>query len=224
MISRLSGPLYKITIFVGTLFLVNMLIFLTNIPFVFSLVFIPLQTENVIPIILTAIPLGPALVGGYSVIWRYMCTGEYSVWQRFWKGYKTNFWQTLVISTIVALIISLLMYNIQLITATGRMALFFYPTLLLIFILIPIFFVACLLISRFEMSGRSIFINTLFFMIQNPFKSLMTLLIIFVFYVAVAMSAWKVFYLLLFSLPLYLVLINYRELVRAIETEKGFEY
>lgn len=224
MISRLSGPLYKITIFFGTLFLVNTLIFLTNIPFVFSLVFIPLKTENLIPIFLTAIPLGPALVGGYAVIWRYMCTGEYSVWQRFWQGYKTNFWQTIGLSALVAIFISLLTYNLQLMMASGRMTLFFYPTLILLGGLIPIFFVACLLISRFEMSGRNIAINTLFFMIQNPLKSLMALLVIVVFYLVVALTAWKVLYLLLFSLPLYLLLINYRELVRLIEIEKGFEY
>ncbi|MHC5269863.1 DUF624 domain-containing protein [Enterococcus sp. LJL98] len=224
MLQRLSSPLYKGTIFVGTLFLVNCLILLTNVPFVFSLIFIPKASQNLIPIVLSACFMGPSVAAGYSVIWRYMNTGEYEVWQRFWQSYRYNFRQGMGISVILCLIASLLLYNIQTIFVLKQMTLFFYPTLILLFLLPFLFFLAILLISRFDVSNRNVLTNTLFFMIQNPLISLKNGLTLLLFFLLVYLTGWKLFYTLLFSLPIYLILLNVRLVLRSIETEKGFKF
>lgn len=224
MFQRLSGPLYKGTLFIGTLFLVNCLIVLTNLPFVFSLIFIPKERANLIPIVLSAIFMGPAVAGGYSVIWRYLNTGEYNVWARFWQEYRRSFWQSIGITTLLCLIGSLLIYNLQGIFVSQRMTLFFYPTLFLFFLLPGIFFLMILLVSRFEVPTRHLVTNTLFFIIQNPMLSIKNGLTLFIFFVFVYLTGWKVFYTLLFSLPIYLMLLNVRLVLRSIETEKGFKF
>lgn len=224
MIQRLSGPLYKITIFIGTLFLVNTLIILTNLPFIFSLIFIPKEPENIIPIILSAVLMGPAVAGGYSVIWRYMNTGEYEVWQRFWHSYRRNFWQAISISTVLCLSASLLVYNMQIMMVFKQMTFLFYPTIGLLLLLPTLFFLAILLISRFDVSNRSITTNTLFFIIQNPIISLKNGFTLLLFFIFVYLTGWEILYTLLFSLPIYLILLNVRLVLKSIETEKGFKF
>lgn len=224
MLQRLSGPLYKVTIFIGTLFLVNCLIILTNIPFVFSLLFIPKVGGNLIPVILSAILMGPAVAGAYSVIWRYINTGEYYIWQRFWQGYRSSFWQSISISTILCLVASLLVYNLQTMLALKQMTLFFFPTIALLLLLPALFFLSVLLISRFDVSSRSIVTNTLFFIIQNPLVSLKNGIIFILFFLFVYLTSWKLLYTLLFSLPIYLMLLNVKLVLRSIETEKGFKF
>ncbi len=224
MLKRLSSPLNTLTIFIGTLFLVNLLIFITNLPLLFSLLFIPKVGENIIPVVLSGALLGPAIAGGISVIWRYMNTGEYNVWQRFWQGYKRNFWQSLLISGAICLFAAILIYNLRMILAFQSMVGLFYPTLIFLMLLPTFFFQAILLSSRFEMTNRHILLNTLFFMLQNRKSTLKNFLTIILFFACAYLTGWKILFLLLFSLPIYLVLINVQRTLKTLEKQQGFEF
>lgn len=224
MLKRLSSPLNTVTIFIGTLFLVNLLIFMTNLPLLFSLLFIPKVGENLIPIVLSGALLGPSIAGGISVIWRYMNTGEYSVWQRFWLGYKRNFWQSLVISSALCVFSAILIYNLRMILIFQSMVSLFYPILIFLMFLPTLFFQAILLSSRFEMTNRYILLNTLFFLLQNYKSTLKNCVTIILFFGCVYLTSWKVLLLLLFSLPIYLVLMNVRHTLKSLEKQQGFEF
>lgn len=224
MLKRLSSPLNTLTIFIGTLFLVNLLIFMTNLPLLFSLLFIPKVGENLIPVVLSGALLGPAVAGGISVIWRYMNTGEYNVWQRFWQGYKRNFWQSLLISSALCLFAAILIYNLRMMFVFQSMVGLFYPTFIFLMFLPTFFFQAILLSSRFEMTNRHILLNTLFFMLQNRQSTLKNFVTIILFFVCAYLTNWKILFLLLFSLPIYLVLLNVRRTLKSLEKQQGFEF
>lgn len=221
MLDRLSQPMNSLTIFIGELFSVNLLIFLVNIPFVFSLLFLPKTPVNLLWIILTGIPLGPAITAALATLTKFMHDRTFTVWRPFWHFYRLGFGQSLLTSTVMCVVSGVLVFNLAGMLANGRMILLFYPTLLVLLLLPLLFANSLLLTSRFNFSNKLLIRNTIAFIASYPKVAISNWAWIVAFYGILIATRWPLLLLLMFSAPLYLVLVNFKKVLAELTSEQG---
>lgn len=210
MTEKFTGELSTLLNWIVVLVSTNILIALVTIPLTFSLFFISWNSTNVFWFLLLSIGLGPALTAAAKVLTRYLIdkNDERNVFALYKQGLKESWKTSLKLGVITSLILMLLFYNLHLLLANNILEWLFIPTVILMFMVVYMFLMACILLANFELSIGGLIRNTIVLFFKYPFRSVRGLLILLGYLLLLykVSSPWLL--VACYSLPLLLLVIN----------------
>ena len=172
----INSKLYETVNYISYFLITNILFLFMISPLVIYWLVFGENSSNTI-LLLLSILLGPAITTLFSVMGRLLREKEISPVKDFFYFYKINLFQSIIISIILNMIISLICFDIKYFSSKGNnmMAYVFFGALLLVLMLTLYIYPV---ISRYSLKLKDLFKISLKLFITKPFLSLSSLSII----------------------------------------------
>ena len=172
----INSKLYETVNYISYFLITNILFLFMISPLVIYWLVFGENSSNTI-LLLLSILLGPAITTLFSVMGRLLREKEISPVKDFFYFYKINLFQSIIISIILNMIISLICFGIKYFSSKGNnmMAYVFFGALLLVLMLTLYIYPV---ISRYSLKLKDLFKISLKLFITKPFLSLSSLSII----------------------------------------------
>ena len=211
-------PLFVIVNNFYNFFIINLYFMLSNVLFVYVTFFTDLGFAALGLILLSLIPMGPALGAVFYTMGKLQREKEISPLADYLKGYKQNFKLSLLYWLPQLVLFFILFNNYYYITRTGNFSIFIFLTLFLIVFVLGLNFYAFPILVRFEMRVKDLWIISCLYFFKHwklTFLNLTTLLSFAVIYFQFP------FITLLFfaSLLPYLMMFNLRKILAEMEMQ-----
>lgn len=167
-----EGTIYTIINYASWFFLGELYFLLMNIPLLLILIVISYNgassaSDYIVPIIICAIPIGPAATALLSVMGKLVREKDLNITKDFFKAYKASFFQSLFFWALEIIMIATLVMDIRFFNASS------YPNVLTILIFIIVSFILLMgmyvfpIISRFYLSTKCILKTAAYYILRK---------------------------------------------------------
>jgi uncharacterized membrane protein YesL len=218
-----EGYVFTISNYIMWFFLGSFYFLLLNIPLILTLMVIgsakPGSEElsgSFLMLLISSIPLGPALTALMSVMGRIIRTQGTSLTKDFFKAYKTNFIQSLMIWVVESIIFLILYIDIKYFSIKLPVSKYFFYFIGTLVFIIGLYVYP--IISRFYMKTRNILKLSLYCAVKNP-KITIANICLSIIYGFLLMSLPSILPLFLISILCYGIMYLEKDIINGIESK-----
>jgi len=213
-------PLFVIVNNFYTFFIINLFFMVSNILFLYITFFTSISIEALGLILLSLIPMGPALGAVFYTMGKLQREKEISPLADYIKGYKQNFKISLAFWIPQLLLLFILFNNYYYTTRTGNFSVFILLNVCLIMFVLALNLYAFPILVRFEVTLKNLWIISCLYFFKHwklTFLNMTTLLSI-----AIIFFQFPFITLLFFAsiLP-YLIMLNLRKVLEEMESQNN---
>lgn len=181
-----EGPIFTISNYFFWFLLGNLYFWIMNIPYIFVSLVMSLSGKveiNVI-LILSLLPMGPALAALFSIMGKLIREKEISITKDFFKAYRTNFFDSLFFWTLEIVILTIIKLDMIIVSTNAH--LYFFNIILKIVSVICLALLVYIfpIITRFHLSKRDI--------MKLAFEYLIKKIYIFIIVFAIVYLLWTI--------------------------------
>lgn len=166
-----EGVIFTITNYVWWFFLGNFYFCIMNIPFIFAAVAMrnygTVDINMVSILMLSSIPIGPALTALLSLMGKLTREGDINVTKDFFKAYKVNFLDSIFFWTLGLSIFTLALVNVLFFNNNSGFTITGIIPRIMIFSCIALGFYIFPIISRFYLKKKNILVLSLLYLIKK---------------------------------------------------------
>ncbi|MVX63963.1 DUF624 domain-containing protein [Clostridium chromiireducens] len=220
-----QGVIFTIFNYVWWFLLGNFYFWILNIPFIFvTLGLLNYRTVDVYMIIilmLSSIPIGPALTALLSVMGKLIREGDIDATKDFFKAYKVNFLDSVFFWTLGIIILTLAWIELLYFNNYSSLTLMKIMPVIIIFICISIWFHIFPIISRFYLKKKEVLALSLTYMIKKIYVVIISIAAAFILWI-VFIKIKFVMILLLFFVSIICYLIMFMEKSMLLDIEEKY--
>lgn len=220
-----QGVIFTIFNYIWWFLLGNFYFWILNIPFIFVVLgIITNGTINVhmsIILMLSSIPIGPALTALLSLMGKLTRDGDVDVTKDFFKAYKVNFLDSVFFWTIGIVIITLTWVDILYFNINSSVALMEIIPRIIIFVCIALGFNIFPIISRFYLKKKEVLVLSLAYLIKKIYVCIVSIAAAYILWV-ILIKIKLVLILPLFSVSIICYLIMLMEKSMLLEIEEKY--
>ncbi|NOW83168.1 putative membrane protein YesL [Clostridium beijerinckii] len=198
-----DGFIVKFFNYVWWFLLANFYFWILNIPFIFVVLGLTnygtIDVYMIIILMLSSIPIGPALTALLSIMGKLTREGDIDVTKDFFEAYKVNFLDSLFFWTLGIIFLTLAWIELLYFNNNFSLTLVKIIPVIVIFICISIWFHIFPILSRFYLKKKEIFALSLMYLIKKIYVCIIS--------IAAAFIIWNIFIKIKFIviLPLFFV-------------------
>ena len=220
-----QGVIFTIFNYIWWFLLGNFYFWIMNIPFIFVVLGITANgTINVhmsIILMLSSIPIGPALTALLSLMGKLTRDGDVDVTKDFFKAYKVNFLDSVFFWTIGIVIITLTWIDILYFDINSSLSLMGIIPRIIIFVCIALGFNIFPIISRFYLKKKEVLVLSLAYLIKKIYVCIVSIAAAYILWV-ILIKIKLVLILPLFSVSIICYLIMLMEKSMLLEIEEKY--
>ena len=220
-----QGVIFTIFNYIWWFLLGNFYFWIMNIPFIFVVLGITANgTINVhmsIILMLSSIPIGPALTALLSLMGKLTRDGDVDVTKDFFKAYKVNFLDSAFFWTIGIVILTLTWVDILYFDINSSLTLMGIIPRIIIFVCIALGFNIFPIISRFYLKKKEVLLLSLAYLIKKIYVSIVSIAAAYILWV-ILIKIKLVLILPLFSVSIICYLIMLMEKSMLLEIEEKY--
>ncbi len=173
IINAIVGFFYKLVI-------LQVLLFIFNLPLMFSLFIVPLNQDSILFFILLMLTVFPSLVSLFHLLWNYPEKPHIGqIFKQYWSYYKKDFLKNMAYSFVFTLILEIATFDFFYVK-------YIYPYLwvdilfLVVLFLYGIFFnLAAMLHARYELKPKVVLLNTIYLTFSYFFRIFFTIVFVY---------------------------------------------
>lgn len=186
-----EGIVFTITNYIWWFLMGNFYFWIMNIPFIVVYLITSNSGENDLGmfLVLSAIPMGPALTALFSVMGKLVREKDVDITKDFFKAYKTNFFESLFFWSLELLVIGLLYIDKVYIISKFDMPIFEIVFMFLIFMCINMIFYIFPIISRFYFKKAEVIKISIYYLVKKFYVGVIGLGEVYIFYVIITKVA-----------------------------------
>lgn len=199
-----DGVIVKFFNYVWWFLLANFYFWILNIPFIFVVLgmtnYGTIDVYMIIILMLSSIPIGPALTALLSIMGKLTREGDIDVTKDFFEAYKVNFLDSVFFSTLGIIILTLAWIELLYFNNNFSLTLVKIIPVIVIFTCISIWFHIFPILSRFYLKKKEIFALSLMYLIKKIYVCIISIVAAFI--------IWNIFIKIKFVLILPLFFIS----------------
>lgn len=226
-----DGVIVKFFNYVWWFLLGNFYFWILNIPFILvALGLINCVTVNaymIIILMLSSIPIGPALTALLSLMGKLTREGDIDVTKDFFKAYKVNFLDSVFFWTLGIIILTLALVDILYFNINSSLTLVGIIPRIIIFVCIALGFNIFPIISRFYLKRKEVFALSSLYLIKKIYVCIISFVAAYILWVILIKIKLVVILLLFYvSIICYLIMLMEKSMLLDIEEKynnKGVE-
>ncbi len=217
-----QGVIFTIFNYVWWFLLGNFYFWILNIPFIFVMLgFVSYGTVDmymIIILMLSSIPIGPALTALLSVMGKLTREGDIDATKDFFKAYKVNFLDSVFFWTLGIIILTLAWIELLYFNNYSSLILVKIMPTIIIFICISIWFHIFPIISRFYLKKKEVLALSLTYMIKKIYVCIVSIAAAFILWIVFIKIRFVMILLLFFvSIICYLIMLMEKSMILDIE-------
>jgi uncharacterized membrane protein YesL len=217
-----QGVIFTIFNYVWWFLLGNFYFWILNIPFIFvALGMINYGTVDgymIIILMLSSIPIGPALTALLSLMGKLTREGDIDVTKDFFKAYKVNFVDSVFFWTLGISILTLAWIELLYFNSNSSLTLVKIIPMTIIFICIAMWFHIFPIISRFYLKKKDVLALSLTYMIKKIYVCIISSAVAFILWIIFIKIKFVVILPLFFvSVICYLIMLMEKSMLQDIE-------
>lgn len=217
-----QGVIFTIFNYVWWFLLGNFYFWILNIPFIFvALGLINYGTVDgymIIILMLSSIPIGPALTALLSLMGKLTREGDIDVTKDFFKAYKVNFVDSVFFWTLGISILTLAWIELLYFNSNSSLTLVKIIPMIIIFICIAMWFHIFPIISRFYLKKKDVLALSLTYMIKKIYVCIISSVVAFILWIIFIKIKFVVILALFFvSIICYLIMLMEKSMLLDIE-------
>ncbi|NMF03572.1 DUF624 domain-containing protein [Clostridium beijerinckii] len=217
-----QGVIFTIFNYVWWFLLGNFYFWILNIPFIFvTLGLVSYGTVDmymIIILMLSSIPIGPALTALLSVMGKLTREGDIDATKDFFKAYKVNFLDSVFFWTLGIIILTLAWIELLYFNNYSSLTLVKIMPTIIIFICISIWFHIFPIISRFYLKKKEVLALSLTYMIKKIYVCIVSISAAFILWIVFIKIKFVMILLLFFvSIICYLIMLMEKSMILDIE-------
>lgn len=212
--------LVHFTKLIHVLFVSNLLFLLMSSYFFFTVLFVPLTNQTLFWYLISSLTVMPALTAMVYVIWKYLKTGEISVFQHFFHSYKENFKLSFMIGTLNIVLGSVFVFNyVYIKTHQTYNQLWLIPISLILACIIATSIYQVVILARFKMNFSRLIAVSWFYLLKYFSLTVRNLAIFFLVILLAPIIPAPLRLLLTVSFLVYGLLLNMKKTLISWENE-----
>ncbi len=215
-----EGIVFTITNYVWWFLMGNFYFWIMNIPFILVYLVTTKSGESNLGmfLVLSAIPMGPALTALLSVMGKLVRERDVDITKDFFKSYKTNFFESLFFWILELLVIAVLYIDKVYIISKFDMPIFEVIFMFLIFMCISMTFYVFPIISRFYFKKTEVIKISIYYLVKKFYIGLIGLGEVYVIYVIINRVAPV---MLFFSVGMvcYIIMFLHKNIMKKMEED-----
>lgn len=217
-----QGAIFTIFNYVWWFFLGNLYFWVLNIPFIFvALGMRSYGTDNVYMIIilmLSSIPMGPALTAMLSLMGKLTREGDINVTKDFFKAYKLNFLDSVFFWTLGIIIITLAWIEILYFSYNSNLTSVGIIPKIIIFVCIAFWFHIFPIISRFYLKKKEVLALSAMYFIRKIYICIISIVAAYMlWFILIKIKLVMVLMLFFVSIICYLIMVMEKGMIQDIE-------
>lgn len=210
-----EGPIFTITNYLWWFFLANVYFVICSAFLIITCIAYQFSYDNILVFVLPCILEGPALTALFSVMGKLVREKDLDVTKNFFKAYKLNFIQSIIISAIQVIIATILIIDIRFLKVTAYGP-FILPIIYILFVLnIVLAFYTFPIISRFYLKTMDIFKVGFFYSVRKFPITLSNISILILSFIIMYYLPFSILFIT--SLIAYGIMFNEKKIIQELE-------
>lgn len=220
-----QGVIFTIFNYIWWFLLGNFYFWIMNIPFIFVVLGIitngTINVYMIIILMLSSIPIGPALTALLSLMGKLTREGDIDVTKDFFKAYKVNFLDSVFFWTIGIIILTLAWVNVLYFNINSSLILVGIIPRIIIIVCIAMWVHIFPIISRFYLNKKDVLVLASMYMIKKIYVCIISIAAAFVLWF-ILVKIKLILILPLFSVSIICYLIMFMEKSMLLEIEEKY--
>ena len=217
-----EGVIFTITNYVWWFFLGNFYFWILNIPFIFAAVgmrnYGTVDINMISILMLSSIPIGPALTALLSLMGKLTREGDIDVTKDFFKAYKVNFLDSIFFWTLGLSILTLAWINILFFNNNSSFTITGIIPKIMIFACISLGFYIFPIISRFYLKKKDVLVLSLIYLIKKIYVCIICIAAAYMlWFILITIKLAMILPLFSVSIICYLVMLLEKGMLQEIE-------
>ncbi|WP_071130589.1 YesL family protein [Enterococcus timonensis] len=142
--------LYTLLTKLGSLFILNLLFLISNLPLFILFLLIPFSLEHILFFFLASLTLGPSITALQATVGRYLREQDWTIWKTYFNDYRQNFRQAFLLGLIFLTLFTVIFVDILFHLEKGNGIMMLGMGLLLILVMM-VYLGQSAVLGRFEM-------------------------------------------------------------------------